>query len=126
MVKTIELRNPIKIDGKMVDKIEVNTEEITAVLYAEADARKRMAAGSKNTAFIPAVEVDFALHAYLGFAAAVAVNSKYTFSDLERIHGRDLLEFSEMGRNFLLKSEDAGSKTSDEQSESTPDTSTQA
>lgn len=126
MIKTIELRNPIKVNGEMVDKIEVNTEEITAALYAEADVRKRIAAGAKNVAIIPTAEFDFALHTYLGFAAAIAANHKFTFSDLESIRGIDVIAFNEVGRNFLLKSEDVDLNTSSEQSEISPDISTQA
>ena len=126
MTKTIKLKNPITINGVQVEEITVNTEEITAALYAEADTRKRIAAGAKNIAIIPTVEFDFGLHAYLGYAAAVAANPGYAFFDLERIHGSDVLAFGEVGRNFLLKSGDVVSSTSDEQSEISPDTSTQA
>lgn len=122
----IKLKNPILVDGKPVSEIAVNTEEITGQLYAEADTRKRIAAGTKNVAIVPAVEFDFGLHIYIGFAAAIAADSRYTFEDLERVKGADLISFSEVGRNFLLKSEDAASSNSDEQSETTADTSTQA
>jgi hypothetical protein len=122
----IKLRNPILVNGEQVKEITVNTEEITGQLYAEADTRRRIAAGTKNVAIIPAVEFDFGLHLYIGFAAAIAANSKYTFEDLERIKGADLISFSEVGRNFLLKSEDVASSNSDERSETTPDTTTQA
>lgn len=126
MEKIIKLHNPIKITGEEVSEIKINTEEITAALYAEADARKRLAAGSKNITIAPSVEFDFGLHAYLGYAAAIAANPGITFSDMERIHGRDVIYFSEVGRNFLLKSEGATSKPSGEQSETTPEPSTQA
>ena len=121
----IKLKNPIKVNGDLVENIAYDTEEITALLYAEADTRKRIAAGAKNVAIVPAVEFDFGLHAYIGFAAAIAANSKYTFSDLERLHGTDVLEFAEVGRNFLMKSEDAPQSGSEAQSATTPEPSTQ-
>lgn len=122
----IKLKTPILVDGKQVSEIAVNTEEITGQLYAEADTRKRIAAGTKNVAIIPAVEFDFGLHIYIGYAAAIAANPRFTFEDLERVKGADVISFAEVGRNFLLKSEDAELNNSDEQSGTTADTTTQA
>lgn len=122
----IKLKNPIKINGEEVTEVSFDTEEITAALYAEADTRKRIDAGSKNVVIVPAVEFDFALHAYIGYAAAIAANPGYAFADLERLHGTDVLSFAEVGRNFLLKSEDVAQRNSGEQSETTPESSTQA
>lgn len=125
MRKTINLKNPIMIDGKSVAEIVVDTDEITALLYAEADTRRRIAAGVKNISIVPAVEFDFGLHPYIGFAAAVAANPGYTFADLERVHGVDMIEFCEVGRNFLLKSEESQQSNSGEQSENTAEPTTQ-
>ena len=126
MEKTIKLHNAIKINGVEVNEIKINTEEITAALYAEADTRKRIAAGARNIAIAPSVEFDFGLHAYLGYAAAIAANPGFAFSDMEQVRGRDVVYFSEVGRSFLLKSEGATTKPSAEQSEITPENSTQA
>ena len=126
MKKIIKLKNPIQINGKMVSEIAVDPEEITPALYAEADYRKRMAAGAKVAAFVPVYELDFGLYPYIGFAAAIAVNSGYSFEDMERVHGGDVIAFTEVGRNFLLQSEDAQSSSSGESSETTPELSTQA
>lgn len=126
MQKIIKLRNPIQINGKIVSEIAVDPEEITTALYAEADYRKRIAAGTKTAAFVPVYELDFGLYPYIGFAAAIAVNPEYSFEDLERVHGGDVMAFTEVGRNFLLQSEDAQSSSSGESSETTPEPSTQA
>lgn len=115
----ITLKNPIMIDGKPVTDIKYDTNEITTALYAEAESRKRTAEGIKNVSFSAAVEFDFALHPFIGFAAAIAVNPGYDFADLERVRGGDIIAFAEVGRNFLLKSEDAPPETSDGQSENT-------
>ena len=72
------------------------------------------------------MEFDFGLHIYIGYAAAIAANPRFTFEDLERVKGADVILFAEVGRNFLLKSEDAGSNDSDKQSETTVEHSTQA
>ena len=126
MKKIIQLKNPIQINGKLVSEIAVDPEEITPALYAEADYRKRMSAGAKVAAFVPVYELDFGLYPYIGFAAAIAVNPGYSFEDMERVHGRDVMAFTEVGRNFLLQSEDAQSSSSGESSETTPELSTQA
>lgn len=126
MPKTIKLKRPITIDGQPVREITYDGEEITAELYAQAEAKKRTAAGSKNVAVSLAVEFDFALHLYMGFAAAIAVNPSYTFEDLERVKGGDLTQFSEVGRRFLLQSDSSEESNSDEQSEATPEPTSQA
>lgn len=119
MRKAITLQNPIMIDNQSVTEIVVDTNEITAMLYTEADTRRRIASGVKNISIVPAVEFDFGLHPYLGFAAAIGANPSYTFADLERVHGIDVLAFSEVGRNFILKSEESQENNSGEQSENT-------
>lgn len=126
MKKIIKLKNPIQINGKTVNEIAVDTDEITTTLYAEADHRKRVAAGTKTSAFVPVYELDFGLYPYIGFAAAIAVNPEYSFEDLERVRGGDVIAFTEVGRNFLLQSEDAQLSSSGEKSETTPELSTQA
>jgi hypothetical protein len=126
MRKTITLKHPIMINGESVAEIVVDTDAITSAHYAEADTLRRIAAGSKNFALTLAAEFDFGLHPYIGFAAAVAANPSYSFSDLERVHGADVLAFSAVGRNFLLQSEESQQDNSDEQSENTAEPTTQA
>ena len=75
----------------------------------------------------PAAEFDFALHLYLGYAAIIAVNPSYDFSDLERIKGADVVDVMAIGRNFMLKSEETSTENdSDEHIEITPESTTQA
>lgn len=123
---TLKLRNPILVNGKEVESLAYNTENITAMLFCEADARKRTACGSKNVSVTPAAELDYGLHLYLGFASIVAANASVDFADLERIKGADVVDVMKIGRNFILKSEASAASSSDEQSEIMPDASTQA
>ena len=67
---TIELQNPIKINGKDVKKMTYDTNEITPELFAEAEAKKQ-AAGRASANRSGAMELDYALHLYLGIAAAL-------------------------------------------------------
>lgn len=122
----LKLENPILVTGKSVSEVSYDTNEITAALFAEADMKRRMAAGSKHVSIIPAAEFDFALHLYLGFAAIVAINDGCSFEDVARIHGADIVDVMDIGRNFILKSEDLQQNNSDEQSETTAELSTQA
>lgn len=115
-----KLANPIVINGKSHDSLSYDTNEITALLFTEAEAKRKSAAGLKNVTITPAVEFDFGLHLYLGFASIIAKNPECDFSDLERIHGADLVDVMAVGRNFLLKSEGATPSNSDEQSETIP------
>ena len=126
MQSIIKLKNPILIDGKSVSEITYDTNEITSQLYAEADTKRRVAAGVKNVTIVPAAEFDFALYPYVGFAAAIAVNPGYTFEDMARVKGADLMAFASVGRDFLLGSEESPQSGSDNVSETTPEPSTPA
>ena len=84
MKNELKLKNSILINNKEVDILTYDIEEITAMMFAEADVKKKQAAGIKNVSISPAVEFDFGLHMYVGIAAVLAVNPEYTFEDLER------------------------------------------
>lgn len=127
MRKTLTLQNPVMINGVEMAALDYDTNAITASLFAQADAQKKQAAGLKNVAITPAVEFDYALHLYLGFAAIVAASDNaIAFFDCERIHGADLVEVMSIGRNFILKSEASTENSSEEPSETTAEPSTQA
>ena len=130
MKGTIKLDNPIAvaIDGKQVQlsELKYDTEEITGALFCEADSKRRFASGAKNISIAPAAEFDYGLHLYLGFAAVIAADAQLDFADLERIHGTDLINVMEVGRNFIMKSGDSSQSNSDEHSETTAVPTTQA
>lgn len=111
----IILKNPIKVNGKTVAELPYDANEITPAGFAEAEYRKTRANGSKGAPSSAAVELDYSLHLYLGFAAILAVCPEYDFNDLERIKGADVMEVMKVGRNFIIAS--AG-KSTDESSES--------
>lgn len=119
MKGTIQLKKPLTINGNPVEVLTYDTDEITAALFCEADTRRRIDAGVKNVAIIPSAEFDFGLHPYLGFAAVIAVNSGYDFSDLSRMSGSDLLTAMDIGRNFILRSDGSRQNPSDAPSEIT-------
>ena len=122
----IHLKNPILINNQNVSEVSYDSNEITAQLYAEADAKKKIAAGMSNVSISPAVEFDFGLHLYMGFAAVIAVNPQYTFEDLARAKGPDVLRFSKVGRDFLLESDTSQEENSEKPSETTAQPSTPA
>lgn len=115
----MELKKPIMVNGAEVKELSYDTDEITAALFCEAEARSRAAAGIKNIAIVPTVEFDFGVHPYLGFAAVIAKNPQIDFSDMERVKGVDLLELMEIGRDFILRSEGSPQKPSAAPSEIT-------
>lgn len=126
MKNELKLRNPIMVDGEKVTAVTYDADEINGTLFATAEARRKTAAGMKNTAISPAAEFDFGLHLYLGFAAIIAVNPTWDFSDVERIKGTDLREVMNIGRNFMLASDqDAQESDSDEHTEIMPESTTQ-
>lgn len=117
MKGTIKLANPITVNGKEMAQLQYNTEEITGALFCDADSKRRFAAGTKNVSIAPAAEFDYGLHLYLGYAACIAASPEVDFSDLERVHGVDIVKFMEVGRNFILQSEDSTQNSSDEPTE---------
>ena len=123
----IILKNPILINGDQIRELTHDVNEITPAGFAEAEYRKTRANGSKGAPSSAAVELDYSLHLYLGFAAILAVNPEYDFNDLERIKGTDVMEVMKVGRNFIIAS--AGKSTDEESenaSETMPESTTQA
>lgn len=125
MQGTIQLNKPILVNNKPVGELKYDSENITGALFCEADSKRRFAAGSKNVSIAPAAEFDYGLHLYLGYAACIAADGSMDFSDFERISGADLIKFMEVGRNFILQSEDSAQSNSDEPSETTAAPTTQ-
>lgn len=126
-MNTLQLKNPIMIDGAEVSALTYDANEIDGILFATAENKRKAVAGNKSTSLMLAAEFDAGLHLYMGFAAIIAVNRSYDFSDLERIKGRDLVEVMGIGRNFMFKSErESQENDSDEPIETTPESTTQA
>ena len=126
-METLKLKNPIKINGETIAEVTYDSNEIDGILFATAESKRKAAAGVKNTAIAPAAEFDFGLHLYLGFAAILAVNPAYDFSDVERIKGHDLVKVMAIGRNFMLSSgQGRQGKDSGEPIETMPESTTQA
>ena len=124
-METIKLRTPILINNKTVSELTHDANEITPSGFAEAEYRKTRANGSKGAPSSAAVELDYSLHLYLGFAAILAVNPEYDFNDLERIKGADVMEVMKVGRNFIIDSVDTSQDdTSESVSETTPESTT--
>ena len=124
---TLKLKNPIMINGEQIAEVTYDSNEIDGILFATAESKRKSAAGLKNTSITPAAEFDFGLHLYLGFAAIVAVNPSYDFSDVERIKGHDIVEVMSIGRNFMLASEaEPQPNASGEPTETTPESTTPA
>lgn len=126
MKGTIKLSNPLTINGKLHNELTYDTNEITAQAFAEADARKLAASGSKSGNAAGAAELDYGLHLYLGFAAVIAVNPTIDLADLERVKGPDVMTVMRVGRDFITErsGETSSPDSSDGPSETTPEPST--
>ena len=127
MKDTLYLDNPILINGKQVKELTYDAREITAVQFSEACAMSASLEKTKTVSF-KMRENDYALHLYLGFMAIIAVNPDIDVSDLERVKGLDVNRIANIGLVFTLGrlGGDSEESNSDEQSENTADTSTQA
>ena len=124
MQNMLKLKNPIMVNNAQVTELTYDSNEITAALYTEADTKRRISAGTRNVSIVPAAEFDFSLHPWIGMAAVIAVNPGYSFEDLERVKGADMLELSKIGRDFILGVEESSPDSSDEHKGTIPDSST--
>lgn len=102
-MNTLKLNHPIQVGtqegAKELAELPYDPEEITAQMFARADAKKVKAGGAGGVSM---AEVDYGMHLYLGFMAILAVNPQLDLNDLERIKGSDLVVVMHIGRNFML------------------------
>lgn len=126
-METLKLKNPIMINGTEVTEMTYDANQIDGILFTTAEAKKKAASGNKLSSMSPAAEFDVGLHLYLGYAAIIAVNPSYDFSDLERVKGNDVLKVMGIGRNFMLSSDKGQQENdSDEPTGTTPESTTPA
>ena len=104
MKEKLTLKNPIMVNGKQISEVSYDIEEITGILFAEADNRKMTSAGARNGNLAGAAELDYSLQLYLGYAAIIALNPEIDWSDLEREKGSDVMQIMRIGRNFITLS----------------------
>ena len=118
----IKLKKAIEINGKEVKELPYDPDEIDCQMFNKASA---LSTGSNRTGTpnMSVMELDSAMHMYLGMMAVIAVNSEIDITDLERIKGSDLIKLVQIGRNFITRSsaEDSEPDNLEEQSEVTPE-----
>ena len=130
MKKSLNLTNPIKVNGETLDELEYDFNEITCELYTMAsnyaDA-KTLRANQQGRPSASIMEQNVSLHMYLGMVAVIAIHPEIDITDLERVKGPDLIQLSIIGRNFTAgRSEEPLEQSSLEgQSEATPGFTTQ-
>jgi uncharacterized protein (DUF2225 family) len=112
MVKEIKLRNNLLINGEKVNTLQYDTEEITVEHFAKAEGLKAQSLQKQSGTMMvsPVAETDYSMHLYLGFMAVIALaeqqEKSIDINDLKRIKGHDLKKIMEVGRNFMLNSEE--------------------
>ena len=112
-METIELRKPLLVNGVKMTALKCDMDAVTFDGFCRAEARanaKRQAEGGGAAAL---AEQDYAFHVYLAFEGCVAADASVDVTDLERVTGRDLVKFMQVGRFFALgadgESTDGGS-----------------
>ena len=122
----LKLENPITIDGKQRSEFVCKPEEITIEQFDKIDAL--CASGRKPNEVVMA-EFDNARYRYVAMMSIVAADPSIDIEDLRRIKGcRDIESLRAMGRNFTFGAleELSEANPSEEQSEATAGSSTQA
>lgn len=125
MKKKLKLATPIIINGKPIDSFDYDVDEISGELFMEAEIQQKSATNYKGG--MSPMEFNTGLHLYLGMAAIIALDSKVDWSDLLRIKGKDIVKIVAIGRTFITGSEgDSQASSSDEPTETSPESTTQA
>lgn len=124
MKDIIHLKNPLEINGKKYTELSYDWDEITPDMFNRASALSSLSgrqAGDGANANI--MELDSALHMYLGMMAIIAINPEIDIQDLKRVKGMDVVSIVRIGRNFISRSavESSGESNSDEPSDGTPE-----
>lgn len=119
MVKTIKLHNKLLINGTAVSELNYDTDEITVEHFAKAEGMKAQSLQKQSGTMLvsPVAETDYSMHLYLGFMAIIALAEKeqksIDINDLKRVKGHDLKKIMEVGRNFMLSSEEVATEKDD-------------
>lgn len=95
-MEVLKLSKPIKIDGKEVNEIPYDFENMTAKDKIEA-SKEMKAAGIPPTV----AELDTDYHLYLFAAAAKKADPKIDTSDIMRISAKDADKAATLARNFF-------------------------
>lgn len=123
-METLKLKKAINIDGKQVKELTYDTDEITYELFEQAAMQKAAKCARASKVGTDLAEFDAGLHLYIGCAAIIAVNPDIDWVDLERITGTDLVQLMNIGRFFMMSSDESINDNSDEHTETTPELST--
>lgn len=115
------------INGKNYKELEYDFDELTcedyttAATYADSKALRASQSGKPNASIM---EQNVSFHMYLGMTAVVAVNRELIdIADMERLKGYDLVEITQIGRNFITgrSAEPSEQNNLEKQSEVTPE-----
>lgn len=124
MKKTLELRQPILVDSKEVNKLDYDASLIDSEAFCGAFSYSATKNPSGQAKAVLA-ETDASLHLYLGYMAIKMCNPNIEISDLERIKGVDIIEVMKIGRNFTcMTAEESPQSDSEKQSEDTVESTT--
>lgn len=121
MKETLKLKKPLLVNGKEVNELAYDFDEIDGDLWDEA-VRK---AGKRDNFNISLY--DYIFHKCLAFAAVLAVSPELTWEDLNRLKAPDIQPLANLGLTFMTdSSEESSQSNSEEPIENTQDDTTPA
>ncbi len=116
MKNYINLRKPIMINGKEVSKLSYDLEKVTIDDYLKAlNLAVTKSGGITGTN----IKLDSGAQLCIGMYAVLADNPEYDITDLDRITGFDVMEFANIGLNFIAGREVLTQEVSDQPSATT-------
>lgn len=118
-VKEINLSKPILVNGKEIDVLTYDIDELSIEDVTKAEELKRKLGGTVSTSMVHA---DFPFHICLGIKAVTAINKDIAEEDLMRIKGHDIAKIGVAGMGFFMPSEKKSQgKSSEKQQEDMQD-----
>lgn len=120
-VKEIKLTKPLLVNGKEINVLTYDIDELSIEDITKAEALKTRLGGTVSTNM---VHTDFPLHVCIGIRAVMAVNKDIAQEDLMRIKGYDVAQLGVAGMGFFVPTGISQEKNSEVQQEDIQDSTT--
>ena len=119
-INELKLRKPLRVNGKEINVLTYDVDELTINHITRAEACKSKIGGA---GVISVAQADFPLHVCIGMQAVMVVNPDIAEEDLMRLKGYDITQLASIGTSFFVPPE-SQENNSVKQQEDTQNTTT--
>lgn len=122
MIERITLHKPLLVNGKKLNELTYDIDELTINHITKAEGLKSKIGGKDILGTITIAQADYALHICIGMQAVIAVNPEISEEDLQRLKGFDITKLANVGARFFIEPAEQVEEKSSEQQEAMQDT----